>query len=69
MRKFMSLLIGLGIGSTIGAIFIVLFSPVSAEEFRQNLKDHYERALKAGEKASAERRTELENELKDMRES
>ncbi len=69
MRKFMSLLIGLGIGSTIGAIFIALFSPVSAEEFRQNLKDHYERALKAGEKASAARRTELENELKDMRES
>ena len=69
MRKLMSLLLGLGVGSTIGAVFIALFSPVSAEEFRASLKDHYERALKAGQQASAERRAELELELKEMRES
>ena len=65
----MSLLVGLGVGSTIGAILIALFSPVSAEEFKANLKVHYERALKAGQQASEERRVELEKELKDMHES
>ncbi len=69
MRKLMSLLVGLGVGSTIGAILIALFSPVSAEEFRARLKEHYERALKAGQQASEQRRAELEQELKEMRES
>ena len=69
MRKFVSLLVGLGIGSAIGAIVIALFSPVTAEEFRNNLKAHYERAMEAGQKASAARRAELEKELQDMKES
>jgi gas vesicle protein len=69
MRKMMSLFIGLGIGSTIGALIIALFSPVSADEFRAKLKTHYEHAIQAGQKASAERRVELEQELKEMRDS
>jgi len=68
MRKFISLLVGLGIGSTIGAIVIALFSPVTADEFRNNLRAHYERAMEAGRKASAARRAELEQELQEMKE-
>lgn len=69
MRKFVSLLAGLGIGSAIGAILIALFSPVTADEFRDNLKAHYERAMEAGRKASATRRAELEQELQEMKDS
>lgn len=62
MRKFLSLLLGLGIGALIGALLVTFFSPLSSEEFRE----HYQRALAAGRKASAERREELEKELADM---
>jgi gas vesicle protein len=66
MRKFTSLIIGLFIGGGVGALLIILFSPVSADEFRANLKAHYERALQAGREASAKRRAELEAELQAM---
>ena len=69
MRKFVSLLLGLGIGAGLGALLITFFSPVSSDEFRANLKTHYENALAAGRKASTKRREELEKELQDMRES
>ncbi|MCY3780146.1 MAG: hypothetical protein OXG78_07555 [Chloroflexi bacterium] len=62
MRKFLSLLFGLGIGAIIGALLVTFFSPLSSDEFRA----HYERALEAGRKASAERRKELEKELADL---
>ncbi len=62
MRKFLSLLLGLGIGAAIGALLVSFFSPLSSDELRA----HYERALAAGRKASAERRSELEQELADL---
>lgn len=69
MRKIFNLLIGLGIGSAVGGLLVTLFSPVSSDEFKANLKAHYEKALEAGRKASVERRAELEEELKKMREA
>lgn len=62
MRKFLSMLLGLGIGAAIGALLVAFFSPLSSEELRA----HYERAIAAGRKASAERREELEKELADL---
>ena len=62
MRKFLSMLFGLGIGAAIGALLVAFFSPLSSDEWRA----HYERALSAGRKASAERRSELEQELADL---
>lgn len=69
MRKFISLLVGLGIGASLGAILITLFSPISSDEFRANLKDHYDRAMQAGREASVKRQLELEQELQGMRDS
>lgn len=66
MRKFISLLIGLVIGGGLGALLITFFSPVSSDEFRANLKAHYERALKSAREASAKRQAELEAELQAM---
>ncbi len=62
MRKFISLLFGLSIGAAIGALLVTFFSPLSSDEWRA----HYERALAAGRKASAERRSELEQELANL---
>ena len=66
MRKFLSLLFGLGIGGLIGALLVTFFSPLTSDELRQQWRDHYQRALAAGRKASAKRRAELERELKDL---
>ena len=68
MRKFLSLLVGLSVGSLIGALLATFFSPVSSDEFQGNLQSHYQRALKAGRAASAKRRAELEDELRELRE-
>ncbi len=66
MRKFISLIMGVLIGGGLGALLVTLFSPVSADEFRANLKAHYDRAMAAAQVASAKRRAELEAELKAM---
>ena len=67
MRKFLSLLVGMGVGAAIGALLAIFFSPVSAEEFQANLQRHYQRALQAGRAASVKRRAELEQELGELR--
>ena len=66
MRKFLSLLVGLGIGWAIGALLVTFFAPLTSDELRENWQDHYERAMAAGRDASAKRRTELERELKEL---
>lgn len=67
VRKLLSMLFGLSIGAAIGAILVSFFSPFTSEELRDNWRTHYRRALIAGRKASAERRDELEKELRDLR--
>ncbi len=62
MRKFLSMLMGLGIGGVIGALLVAFFSPVTSDD----LLAHYERAMAAGRRASAKRRAELEDELADL---
>lgn len=69
MRKFLSLLFGLGFGAVLGAVLVTFFSPVSSTEFRENWQQHYRRALAAGRRASSERRSELERELSDLHEA
>lgn len=62
MRRFLSLLLGLGIGGVFGALLVSFFSPLTSDDLRA----HFERAMAAGRKASAERRAELEDELADL---
>ena len=66
MRKFLSLLFGLGIGWAIGALLVAFFAPLTSDELREHWREHVDRALAAGRAASAKRRAELEQELKDL---
>ncbi len=66
MRKFLSMLLGLGIGWAIGALLVTFFAPLTSDELRETWQDHYERALAAGRAASARRRAELEQELEEL---
>ncbi|MCA9915355.1 MAG: YtxH domain-containing protein [Anaerolineae bacterium] len=68
MRKLLSFIIGLGAGIGSGMLLVTFFSPVSGDELRQNLRDHYQNALKAAQEASEAKRRELEAELETMRE-
>ena len=67
MRTLLSWLVGMGLGAAAGVIFVTLFSPVSGDELRENLKEHYKDARVAAHKAAKERRAELERELETMR--
>ncbi len=66
MRKFLSMLLGLGIGWAIGTLLVTFFAPLTSDELRETWQDHYERALAAGRAASARRRAELEQELEEL---
>ena len=66
MRKFLSLLFGLGIGWALGALLVTFFAPLTSDELRESWQEHYDRALAAGREASAKRRAELEQELQEL---
>lgn len=67
MRRLLSLFVGLAMGVGSAIAFVTLFSPVSGEELRENLKEHYENAKDAARSASEAKRKELEAELAAMR--
>ena len=67
MKRLLSLLVGFAIGAAAGYALMTLFSPVSGDELRNNMREHYEASLKAGRQAAAKRRAELEKELADLR--
>lgn len=69
MRRFLNLFFSLGLGAIAGAFLVTFFSPVTSAELRENWQQHYRRALAAGRRASAERRSELERELSDLRDA
>lgn len=66
MKRLLSLFVGLGVGIGSAIAFVTLFSPVSGEELRENLKDHYENAKDAARRASEAKRKALEEELAQM---
>ncbi|QPC83965.1 hypothetical protein G4Y79_06180 [Phototrophicus methaneseepsis] len=67
MRRLLSLLTGFGLGAAAGWVLVTLFSPVSGDEFKANLRDHYTTALINARQAAAKRRAELEQELAELR--
>jgi gas vesicle protein len=67
MRRLLSLLTGFGLGAAAGWALVTLFSPISGDEFKANLRDHYTASLAAARQAAANRRAELEKELAELR--
>lgn len=66
MRKLISLTLGFGLGTAIGATMVMLFSPTSGEQLVENIKRGYAETMAEARKASALRRAELEAELARM---
>jgi gas vesicle protein len=63
MRKLLSLLLGFGVGVTIGAALVMLLAPQSGEQFLASLKRGWEETMEEARKASQQRRLELQAEL------
>lgn len=63
MRKLLSLLLGLALGISVGALVVLLFAPSSGDQLVSRLQHSYAETLEAARRASAERRAELEAEL------
>lgn len=67
LKKLMSLFVGLSTGIAAAVTFITLFSPVSGDELRENIRDHYQHAMDEARKTKATKREELLKDLEDMR--
>jgi len=67
LKKLMSLFVGLSTGIAAAVGFITLFSPVSGEELRENVREHYDHALDEARKAKIAKREELLKDLEEMR--
>lgn len=67
MGKLLGLALGFLLGAALGATLVVLFSPVSGDQLIQNLKEGYDETREEARLVSAQRRLELEAELKRMR--
>lgn len=65
MRKLMSLILGIGVGGTLGAGLVALLSPTSGKAFREELKRGFEDTLEEARIASEERQRQLEAELEE----
>ena len=63
MRKTLSFLAGLMVGSVTGGVLALLFAPRSGEEFQGRVKGYAERLIEEGKSAAETRRRELEGQL------
>ena len=66
MRKLLSLGLGMGIGSLVGAVGVLLFAPATGEKMRQYLRMGYRETLDEARAASQKRQLELTLELQRM---
>lgn len=69
MSKLLGLIIGFVVGAAIGATLVVLFAPVSGDQLVRNLKAGYAETMQEARMVSANRRAELEAELKRRRQT
>ncbi|MEP7291120.1 MAG: YtxH domain-containing protein [Chloroflexota bacterium] len=67
MNKLISLAVGLGVGSALGAALVLLFAPVSGDTLVRNLKEGYADTMEEARSAAETRRQQLEAELKMRR--
>jgi gas vesicle protein len=63
MSRLAGWLLGFSIGAAVGAVLVMLFVPISADEIRNRLRAGYEETMEAARLASEQRRHELEAEL------
>ncbi len=69
MRKFLSFLGGTLMGALVGATLALLLTPNSGETLRAQIRERFTALQDELSQAAAERRTELENYLANLRQA
>lgn len=67
MKKTCSLIKGILLGAMVGSALVLLLTPWSGEELKQNIKDSANKFQNEVRQAGKEKRQELENELARLR--
>lgn len=67
MKKTCSLIKGILLGAMVGSALVLLLTPWSGEELKNNIKDFANNFQNEVRQAGAEKRQELENELAKLR--
>ncbi len=67
MKRLLSLISGVALGSLVGATMALLLAPASGNDLRSQLQDRVQRVRDEIQSAASARRAELEGELKRLR--
>ena len=67
MRKLLSFLMGFLLGALAGAVIAMLLAPEAGDQTRQQVKGRMDQVIAEGKRAAAERRTELESQLEQLK--
>jgi len=67
MKKVCSFMQGVLFGAIVGSTLVLLLTPWSGDQFKENIKDYVNNFQKEVQEAGAERRRELELQLEQLR--
>ena len=67
MRKLFNFLLGFLLGAMVGAAIAMLLAPEAGEMTRHQFQMRMDHIVKEGKRAAAERRTELESQLEQLK--
>jgi len=67
MRKLFSFLLGFLLGASVGIAIALLLAPEAGEQTRQQVQVRMDQIIAEGKRAAAERRTELESQLEQLK--
>ncbi len=66
MQKILAFMAGAMCGAIVGAVAVLLLTPASGTEMREQARKRMDAMVEEGRKAAAERRAELEQQLRQM---
>lgn len=69
MRKFGKFLLGAIIGGVVGSSLVLLFAPDTGENVRREIGNYFKNLQEEAQRASEEKRIEMEAELRELRSS
>ena len=66
MQKILAFMAGAMCGALVGAVAVLLLTPASGTQMREQARQRMDAIVEEGRKAAAERRAELEQQLRQM---
>jgi len=66
MRKILAFVAGAMCGAIVGAVAALMLAPISGDEMRSETRKRFDEIMEEGRKAAAERRADLELQLRQM---